>query len=43
MGQDRGGLLYDMASMVQVSFVTMPVGILLGFIWLSVLVISLMA
>jgi hypothetical protein len=42
LGQDRGGLLYDMASMVQVSFVTMPVGILLGFVWLSALVISVM-
>ena len=43
MGQDRGDLLYDMASLVQVSFVTMPVGILLGFLWLSILVISAMA
>ena len=42
-GADRGGLLYDMASMVQVSFVVMPMGILLGFVWLSVLVISVMA
>ena len=42
-GQDRGGLLYDMATMVQVSFVTLPIGILLGFLWMSVLVISLMA
>ena len=32
-----------MASMVQVSFVVTPIGILLGFVWLSVLVISLMA
>jgi len=43
LGQDRGGLLYDMASMVQVSFVTLPIGILLGFLWLSVLIISQMA
>jgi len=43
LGQDRGGLLYDMATFVQVSFVTMPIGILLGFLWLSVLIISLMA
>jgi hypothetical protein len=42
-GTDRGGVLYDMASMVQVSFVVMPLGILLGFVWLSVLVISIMA
>jgi hypothetical protein len=42
-GQDRGGLLYDMATFVQVSFVTMPIGILLGFLWISVLIISLMA
>src|SRR3569832_59443 len=42
-GQDRGGLLYDMATMVQVSFVTLPIGILLGFLWMSVLVISVMA
>jgi hypothetical protein len=42
-GQDRGGLLYDMATFVQVSFVTMPIGILLGFLWVSVLIISLMA
>ena len=42
-GQDRGGTLYDMASMVQVSFVTLPIGILLGFLWMSVLIISQMA
>lgn len=42
-GQDRGGVLYDMAAFVQVSFVTMPIGMLLGFLWLAVLVISLMA
>jgi len=33
-GSDRGGLLYDMASMVQVSFVVTPIGILLGFVLL---------
>ena len=42
-GADRGGVLYDMASMVQIGFVSMPIGILLGFLWLSVLVISIMA
>ena len=42
-GGDRGGLLYDMASMVQVSFVSMPIGLLLCFLWLSVLIISVMA
>ena len=43
LGADRGGLLYDMASMVQVSFVTLPIGVLLSFLWLSVLIISQMA
>ena len=42
-GVDRGGLLYDMASLVQVSFVTLPVGVTLGFVWLCVLVINAMA
>ena len=41
-GADRGGLLYDMAAMVQVSFVTLPIGIALGFVWLCVLIISVM-
>jgi hypothetical protein len=41
-GADRGGLLYDMAGMVQVSFVTLPIGIALGFVWLCVLIISVM-
>ena len=42
-GVDRGGLLYDMASLVQASFVTLPVGVTLGVVWLCVLVINLMA
>ena len=41
-GVDRGGLLYDMASLVQAGFVTLPLGIALGFIWLCVLVINVM-
>lgn len=42
-GTDRGGVLFDMASMVQVSFVVTPIGLLLGFVWLSILIISVMA
>ena len=42
LGADRGGLLYDMAALVQVSFVVLPIGIALGFVWLCVLVISVM-
>jgi hypothetical protein len=41
-GVDRGGLLYDMASLVQASFVTLPIGVALGFIWLCVLIINVM-
>jgi hypothetical protein len=42
-GVDRGGLLFDMASLVQASFVTLPIGVALGFIWLCVLIINVMA
>ena len=41
-GVDRGGLLYDMASLVQASFVTLPIGLTLGLVWLCALVINLM-
>ena len=42
LGADRGEILYNMAAMVQVSFITLPIGIALGFIWPCVLVISVM-
>jgi hypothetical protein len=42
-GVDRGGVLYDMASLVQASFVTLPLGVTLGFVWLCVLVLNAMA
>ncbi|MEO8758548.1 MAG: hypothetical protein ABI398_12465 [Devosia sp.] len=42
MEADRGGLLYDMAGMVEVSYVVLPLGVALGFVWLCVLIISVM-
>lgn len=42
-GVDRGGLLYDMASLVQASFITLPIGVAMGFVWLCVLLINAMA
>jgi len=42
-GVDRGSLLFEMASLVQAGFVTLPIGVTLGFVWLCVLVINLMA
>ena len=42
-GADRGGLLYDTASLIQISYVSLPLGVLLGFLWGGVLLISWMA